>query len=296
MNSANDDHRHPEEGLAPQSDKVVPTSEASRWCFQCASEYVAGTETCPECGVGLVDYAPIAAAAVGSEDEEQMIYELHEWAFESRRMLDQILTGDGVEHAWQGAELIIRDADEARVDAVIEAVERTTLPSLDEDAPKEVYEMAGWEAEQQSDLSAKLGLAGIPHEFNQEGDLVVLVSDEEATEAVFDEVLDEIDSSGEDESDLELLEGLDANLLMSSVFDAASRIAKDARDYRGVLELTEHGGRMRQCKRPFGFDKATWRGITDLVATIQDEIEVDGDDVLIAETAATLRNQLHKLI
>lgn len=274
----------------------TPTTDDGRWCFQCASEFVSGTETCPECGVGLVDEPPIAVSAVGGQDEEQMIYELHEWAFESRRMVDQILTADGVEHAWQGAELIVRAADEARVDAVIEAVERTTLPSLDQEAPKEVYDMAGWEAEQQSDLSSKLGMAGIPHEFDEAGDLVVLASDEEAAEAIFDAVLDEIDSAADDDSDFELLEGLDANALMSSVFEAAGRLSRDARDYRGVIDLTEHGGRMRRCKRPFGFDKATWRGITDLVAEIQDEIEADGDDLVISEAATALKNQLHKLI
>jgi hypothetical protein len=68
---------------------------SSLWCFQCGAEYQEGVETCAECGVGLVPEAPLAPEDVGSSDEEQLAYELHDWSFESRRMLDQLLTVRG---------------------------------------------------------------------------------------------------------------------------------------------------------------------------------------------------------
>lgn len=284
---------------AGDTDVVTTTIELDggpEFCFQCASQYVPGTQVCPECGVGLVNDKPMAVGAVGAEDEEQLAYELHEWAFESRRMVDQVLTNDGVEHAWQGAVLIVREADEARIDAVIDAIERTMLPTLDAEAPKEVYEMEGWDSAQQSELSSRLGLAGIAHQFNVDGDLVVLEADEEAVEAIFDALLDEIDMADEDATELVALEGLEANKLMSNLFDAATRLAKDGRDYRGVEGIAMHGQRMAESKRPFGLDKATWSGITDLVGVIRNELEIDGDDEVISEAASELRNKLHSMI
>lgn len=275
---------------------TIELNGGPEFCFQCASQYVAGTLICPECGVGLVNDKPMPVASVGADDEEQLAYELHEWAFESRRMVDQVLTNDGVEHAWQGAVLIVRDADEARVDAVVDAIERTTLPTLDADAPKEVYEMEGWDSAQQSELSSRLGLAGIAHTFNVDGDLVVQLADEEAVEAIFDALLDEIELADEDDTELVALEGLDANRLMSNLFESATRLAKDARDYRGVEGITEHGQTMAVSKRPFGLDSATWAGITALVTTIRTELENEGDDEIISEAAATLRDTLRSMI
>ncbi len=288
---AGEDNDHDAEGADPEAD----LSE-NKWCFQCAKEYVAGTPTCPECGVGLVAERPMPATEVGTEDDEQLAYELHEWAFESRRQVDQVLTADGVEHAWQGAVLIVKAADEAIVDTVIEQIERSTLPTLDPDAPKEVYEMAGWDSEQQSELSSRLGLAGLAHEFDASGDLVVLQEDEEAVEAIFDAVLDAIEEGGEDESNLEPLEGLEANKLMSAVFDAAKRLAKDPHDYKGVEALTEHGARVRASKRPFGFDSQTWGGIRTQIEELQGEFEHQGDEEEITERAAALRDTLRELI
>lgn len=211
-------------------------------------------------------------------------------------MVDQVLTNENVDHAWQGAVLIVRDADEARVDAVVDAIERTTLPTLDADAPKEIYEMEGWDSAQQSELSSRLGLGGIAHTFNVDGDLVVLASDEEMVETIFDAVLDEIDMADEDGAELVALEGLEANQLMSNLFESATRLAKDGRDYRGVEGITEHGRTMEASKRPFGLDLATWSGITDLVQTIRGELENDGDDEIISEAATKLRNTLRTMI
>ena len=89
------------------------------WCFQCGAEYQEGVETCAECGVGLVTEAPLAPEDVGSSDEEQLAYELHDWSFESRRMLDQLLTGAGLAHSWQGATMIVRVDDEDAIDDLV---------------------------------------------------------------------------------------------------------------------------------------------------------------------------------
>src|SRR5216110_2800469 len=110
-----------------RADRSDPTGTwqagvSSLWCFQCGAEYEPGVETCVECGVGLVTEAPLAPEDVGTSDEEQLAYALHDWSFESRRMLDQLLTGAGLAHSWQGATMIVRAVDEDAVDDLVEEV------------------------------------------------------------------------------------------------------------------------------------------------------------------------------
>lgn len=270
------------------------------WCFQCGAEYEAGaTETCLECGVGLVDEPPMPADAVGDADEEQLAYEFHDWAFESRRMLDQLLTGEQIAHAWQGATMIVRVADEDRVDELVEQVEHTTLPTLDPELEHSVYEMAGWSDAQQSALSRQLGIEGVPHEFDQNGDLVIHTDDEERV----DEILDRIEDEGiDDEGDGDGAEATDDDgepvtadtyTLLNNLFDAADRLRKNARDPSGVLAFYDHGPALLRVPMPYGYERPEWRGLTDLVRTVLELLDAeDSDDGDIRERAGVLRDAL----
>ena len=95
------------------------------WCFQCQTEYAEDVSVCVDCGIELVDDAPTELDNVGGSDEEQIVYELHEWAGESRRALDQELTGQNIAHSWLGATLVVRAADEEDVDKIIDATDET---------------------------------------------------------------------------------------------------------------------------------------------------------------------------
>jgi hypothetical protein len=316
-----------EMGLAPHLDRRdLPQfgPVTSVWCFQCGSEYEAGaTEVCLECGVGLVDTPPIAADDVGDVDEEQLAYEFHDWAFESRRLIDQLLTGETVAHAWQGATLIIRAEDEDRVDQLVEQVEHSTLPTLDPDREHSVYEMAGWSDAQQTSLSRQLGVEAIAHEFDVNGDLVIHAEDEER----LDEILDVIDQEGlvdvdadddddeaeddddegddededdgddEDEDDgddeHDPAAGLDTTTLLNRVFDASDRLRKNARDAHGVLGLYDFGPAVMDAPMPYGYERPEWRGIVDLVRTVLELLDnEDSNDVEICEQAGRLRGAL----
>jgi hypothetical protein len=79
--------------------------------------------------------------------------------------------------------MIVRVDDEDAIDDLVEEVEHATLPTLDPDAEHTVYEMAEWTAEQQSRLSNMLGMAGLAHEFDRNGDLVVNAEDEDAVDS-----------------------------------------------------------------------------------------------------------------
>ncbi len=269
------------------------------WCFQCGAEYDATVAECLECGVGLVSEPPIAPEEVGTEEEEQLAYEFHDWSFESRRMLDQLLTSRSVSHAWQGATMIVRAADESVVDELVEEVEHAALPTLDPELEHVVYEMAGWTAEQQTLLSARLGAQGIPHEFDQQGDLVLHAEDEERIEALLDEIeqgaLDA--GSGDDDEEPVDLDGLDVNEVLSSLFDASDRLRKNARDANGVLKFLDHAPVVARMRMPFGFERSAWGAIVDQVRSLEDLLDDDAsDDTEIEQRAQALRDVLFTLI
>ena len=71
-------------------------------------------------------------------------YELHEWAGETRLVLDQLLLLKEVPHVWQGATLVVREEDEQATDQLIEEAESTSLPTLESDAETIEYETSGW--------------------------------------------------------------------------------------------------------------------------------------------------------
>jgi hypothetical protein len=247
------------------------------WCFQCGIQYSMGVGDCVECGVALVDEAPADAADVGASDEDQLAYELHEWAGESRRILDQLLTAGGIAHAWQGATLVVRVADEEAVDLAVAEADDAGGPALDPDAEKLAYEMGGWAADEQSAFGELLGRLGIPHEFDAEGDLLVLVADEESVESALDAF-----QAGADERPE--LEGLGANRLLSDMFVACDRLRKDARDLAGIEQLIRLVPVLVEHRPPFGIDGQLWNALgertSELVALLgggdAEESEVTG--------------------
>jgi hypothetical protein len=227
--------------------------------------------------VALVDEAPAHAADVGASDEDQLAYELHEWAGESRRILDQLLTGGGIAHAWQGATLVVRAADEEAVDLAVAEADDAGGPALDPDAEKLAYEMGDWAADEQSAFSELLGRLGVPHEFDAEGDLLVLVADEESVESALDAF-----QAGADERPE--LEGLGANSLLSDLFVACDRLRRDAHDLAGIEQLLRLVPVLVDHRPPFGIDGNLWNALgertTELVGLLgggdAEEAEVTG--------------------
>jgi hypothetical protein len=268
------------------------------WCFQCGTEYTTGEETCAECGVGLVEEAPLAPDAVVALEDDRVEYDFHEWAHESRRKLDQLLTGADIAHSWQGATMTIRPEDEDAVDDLVEEVEQTDLPTLDPDAEHTVYEMAEWTPEQQTRLSNMLGMAGLPYEFDINGDLVVNAVDEEAVDDVLDRLEDAI-ARGELESDdvLHLDDDLKGNDLLSNAFDAADRIRRNTHDHEAILEFIEAEEDIGRLAVPYGFDRDDWdRLLLDLQA-LRDSLESEEpDDDVITADAKRVRDALIRVI
>jgi hypothetical protein len=226
------------------------------------------------------------------EDGEWLAYELHEWASEPRAMLAQLLLADAVNHSWQGTTLLAHETVEEQVDALIEEVEQADERGLDPDEPQVAFEMQGWSGELQALLAERLGKAGVPHEFDVDGDLVCQESDEEQVELVIDELLARAADEG-----LEELDGLEANDLLSALFEATDRLRKDVHDSKGVLRVVEHGRRLGTTATPFGFAATTWQSLRDAASDLCDLIESeDATDGEITDVSGRLRDTLQRLI
>lgn len=231
------------------------------------------------------------------EDDEadEVAYELDDWSGESRLLVDGLLTNQGIAHVWEAGTLVVRSADEAAVDQIIDDIEMTTLPALDPDADKLAYEVGGWTDEQRSGLADALGAAGIAYEWDEVGDLLVLESDEARVEEVLDtiEFPDALDAALEDDPD----DGLAAQQVMSELFVSSDRLMHDARDPEGVLSLVDAAARARGLALPFGFEREVWDGIVARAGALSDQFERDvEDDDEIIERATELRNLLRSYV
>lgn len=71
-------------------------------------------------------------------EDEPLVYELDEWNEEDRAKLSTLLTAEGIAHQWDGDELLVGEADEARVDAVLDQVEfPDALDAVDDDGEED---------------------------------------------------------------------------------------------------------------------------------------------------------------
>lgn len=269
----------------------------TKWCPNCGSEYIASVERCPDCDLPLVAKDPEADdPEVASDRAGQVEYELHEWAVESRVMLEQLLEGAGIPRAWEGTDLVVPAVCEAQVDELIEQVQVTTLPSLDADAPKVVYELTDWSEEDVTRLAEALDTLVVPYEFDIEGNLVVLEVDEQRVE----DLLDSIEYPDALKPDVDVddsYDGVDVIELLGDLFVATDRLQHHARDHEGVLAFVDAAPAVVSLDVPFGFAPAAWKDITGRVEHLRDALESDTmSDEEIEQHAAELRGVLRNYV
>ncbi|CAN5746730.1 hypothetical protein BH20ACT2_BH20ACT2_09770 [soil metagenome] len=273
---------------------------STRWCPSCRAEYVAGVGVCADCDIALVDDAPLppADAAAGAE---QLGYELAEWSTESRVLLERLLTGHGVVHAWEAATLVVRADDEARADALIDQVEASNEPALDPDLAQVVYEMEGLGEEQRAQVADTLTSSGIAHGWDDVDDLVVYEHDDERFEQILDgiEYPDAlpVDGDGDVADPADAEGGMEAQDALGELFSAADRLMRDSRDHQGVLALVDAAASVEALSLPYGFAAAAWGGLVDQDVALRTAIEDDTtEDDAIREQARGLRGALRPYV
>ncbi len=238
-------------------------------------------------------------------DDGQLAYDCTTWAGESRGLLTSLLNTSGVAHVWQGTVLTVREVDEDTVDELIDDVLAAARPALDPDAAKLEYEISSWPVALQTEFTDGLTAADVPYEWNERGDLVVRESDEEAVEAVLDELPDP------DEGGISSDDGVALHELLDSLFVAADRLARHPADPAATLSMVDDTEVVGQVALPFGFEPRQWRTLVDaaeaLTAAItgdQDADTADGrregtgatDDDSVSELAAALRDLLRQYV
>jgi len=264
------------------------------WCFQCGNEYEADVETCGECGVPTTDHRPSEATEVGGDDDDQLAYEFHEWTGQGRSVLDGMLTRQGIDHAWQGATLIVREADEDAVDQAVTEAEVVAMPTLDMTQPTVVYELDELAEDQHARLLRRMNQQGLSHAFDKKGDLFVYQRDEEKVDEIF-EGLDEADLS-----EREFGPGIDGDpvAVMSDVFVAVGRLRKRPGDPRGVLNYVESARLVEQMKLPYGISADVWANVVDRTMDLSDVLSGDESyaDADVTEMADEVHSLLRKLV
>jgi hypothetical protein len=214
-----------------------------------------------------------AGEALITEDTDHVTYDVSEWAGESRTMLDSLLSGDDIPHFWQGTQLTVPVGNEERVDELIDEVLASANPALDADRDKVVYEVGGWSAALQSGLAESLGVADIPYEWSESGDLLVYAEDEERVDDILDAMPDP------DDEELADADGLDVQDVLSKLFLAAGTLRRSPTDSDAVIDAVDAANRLEHMSVPFGFEPPSWRSIVEEGVALREMLEGgDGGD------------------
>lgn len=87
---------------------------STNFCPTCGAEYVAGVDTCAECGT------PLGDDVLG---DATLVYEMEGWEPAERQTLDEMLETEAVPHRWEGDDLVVPEENEARVDELMDRLE-----------------------------------------------------------------------------------------------------------------------------------------------------------------------------
>lgn len=91
---------------------------------------------------------------------EQVTYDLSDWDDDRRGELAQALDSAGIEHAWdEHGELVVLDADETRVDAVVDAIEFPDQLEVDDETEEKAEEALAAEGHDPQDVLSELFVA-----------------------------------------------------------------------------------------------------------------------------------------
>jgi hypothetical protein len=274
---------------------------ATRYCPECGAEYVATVTQCVDCLVALRDDVELErrAAEQADADEpaggqkdpgEEVVYELGDWDPDQRVLLARILDSEGIAHVWEATDLVVRQADEARVEALMDDLDTSGEAGLDTEGDQVVYEVADWAPELRDRLVALLDRGSIPYAWDENRDLVVDAGDEDEVERLLDQV-EYPDALPEDDTG-----GTEAQDVMSSLFVAADRLMHDPEDHEGVLDAVEGAQRAESLPVPYGFEPRVWENVVGRATAVRQALEADTDGDQVVELAKDLRATLRQYV
>jgi hypothetical protein len=229
---------------------------------------------------------------VSDSGDDQVAYDLGDWDGPSREVLVHLLNGAGIVHSWEAGTLVVPAGREQEVDHLLDQVELGGGDALDPDREQVAFELGEWPEERIGDIAGALSRAGIPFEWDEDGDLVVHESDADAVDDLLDGIEFPDELPAEDDGD----DGLVASDVLGELFVAADRLMHDAFDHEGVLALADAARTAEQLPVPFGFEASVWRDIVERSARLRRRLEDPVDDDAVRAEATELRNLLRSYV
>ena len=271
----------------------------TRYCPECGAEYVATVNQCVDCLVPLLEDVELdqrtrereAQQRQAISGSEQVVYELADWDPDQRVLLERILTSENILHVCEATDLVVRQDDERRVEALMDDLDESgTSLELDPDAEQVVYELSDWEAGLREKLVRLLDESAVPYAWDENQDLVVNAVDEDEVERLLDQVeypdaLPEGDDGGTDAQDV-----------MSTLFVAADRLIHDPDDRDGTIEGVEAARAAEALELPYGFEPRAWATVLERTRALRETLEGDSTDDQVVEVATALRNLLRQYV
>lgn len=226
-----------------------------------------------------------------SDDSAELSYDCGEWAGETRRLFAGMLDSAGIAQAWQGPTLTIREADESKVDALIEEVLATASRALPPDSDKVVFDTTEWSVALQTDVATALAEDDLAYEWDEQGNLTVLAADEEAVSLVLDEVV------ADDDDLISSDDGVALHDLLGIVFTTSSKLVKRPRDAASIVSVVESAELLERLAVPFGFDAHQWKVLVESVTDLVTVIDVDKvPDEEISQAATLTRDTVRTYV
>jgi hypothetical protein len=165
---------------------------------------------------------------------------------------------------------------------------------LDDDLEDEVvYELDDWDPQLRTLLSRALEREGIPHLWEEDGELVVRAEHSDRVDDILDEVeypeaLEATDDAGgDDEASYKVL---------SDLFVAADRLMHAPADARAGDDFVAVTERVDASDVPFGISPERWDEIRELAAALRRALGENADDDVVSHDAGALRHRLREYV
>jgi hypothetical protein len=224
-------------------------------------------------------------------DEVKVHYDVSAWNLEQRAELSSALADEDIAHTWADDELVVPEQLEARTDALFSRLDEELGPfpiALGPEDPAVEYGLDEWPDDDRATLTAALVESAIAHRWD--GTTVFVAAEAEPT---VDELLDGIEAGT-------VVAGAAAappEDVLSRLFDAADRLAKDPEDRVGREDVTVLTAACDPGHPPYGLAKNVWRGVVEAsgrLADVTDAPEPDPSNVIGA--AQQLRSLLRPYV
>lgn len=220
-------------------------------------------------------------------DTVKVHYDVSTWTLDQRAELSSVLADEDVIHAWAEDELVVPEELEQRADDVFSRLEEELGPfpiHLDEEADSVEYGLDEWPDDDRATLTTALVESAVAHRW----DGTTLFVDADAEGAV-DELLDGIEAGTVIAGDA----AAPPDDVLSRLFAAADRLAKDADDRVGREDVAELSSALDAGHPPYGLAKPGWHGVVEASSKLAKAVDVDE---IVASDVIGAAQQLRSLV